>query len=410
MEGTGSSARFTNKKIAVLQAGGPTAVLNGSLFGLLSEIKRLDGSMAVYGIQQGLMGLVNNRMFQLDNQQSYDWLKVQPGAALGSGRMAVSPEQLETGINHLKKADIHTVALLGGNGTMLAGSSLLDIAQHMGYELQVIGIPKTVDNDIVGTDHTPGFPSAANFVAHAVRDLAADLKAMRNFEQVRIIETMGRNVGWLTAASTFFKEKAEDAPHLVYIPETAFDLPGMLSAVSDVQAKIGYCVIVVSEGLRQDKGRPFAMRGINKAGSGQGGMALGGVGAVLAETVGRELGLACRYENLGMIQRCASFAVSETDRTEAILLGARAAQHIKDGNNGLMVAIDRLSDQPYDWTIKSIPLNQAAGSERELDSRFVSSAGFIDPSYRQWLLPFISGTQSSSPGTYSSFTEMERHA
>nr|WP_165972072.1 diphosphate--fructose-6-phosphate 1-phosphotransferase [Paenibacillus piri] len=406
MELTGSWTRYS-KKIAVIQAGGPTAVLNSSLYGFLKEIVRMDRRTNVIGVHQGLSGLVNGDFFRLDMRQPLDWLKYQPGAVLGSGRMALSDTDLEIGVKQLKKADIHVVVLIGGNGTMWACSRLVSKAQEIGYGLQVIGIPKTVDNDIAGIDHTPGFPSAANFVAHAVRDLSIDLKAMKNFEQVRIIETMGRNVGWLTAASAFFKKQEEDGPHLVYVPEKPFDINEMISAVSDIQARLGYCVVVVSEGLKGESGQPIMMDGINGLKQNAGKKALGGVGSVLREAVSNELGLACRYENLGILQRCASFAVSKLDRIEAMVLGERAAQLIFQGESGCMVGIERLSEQPYSWDIRKIAFDKVAGLERELDSAYTNVTGTIDPSYRQWLSPFMSEAKSYKSLKTLSLLDME---
>lgn len=380
----------TNKKIAVIQSGGPTAVLNGSLYGLLQEIARSDEKASVIGVRQGMEGLVNGDFFNLNMRQSFDWLQYQPGAVLGAGRKALTDDDFATGVQHLRHADIRAVVLLGGNGTMAAGDKLAAKAKEMGYELQVIGIPKTVDNDIVGTDHTPGFPSAAKFVAHAVRDLSTDLLAMKNFEHVRVIETMGRNVGWLTAASMYYKEKPEDGPHLVYVPEQRFDPEALLHAVSDIQKQLGYCVVVVSEGLKGKDGRPIMMNGMKQQSQSK---ALGGVGSVIAESVSSQLGLACRYENLGIMQRCATFAVSETDRLEAAALGMKAARLVFHGESGLMVRIERLSDQPYNWDIRHAAFAAVAGRERELDSKYAAASGTIDPSYRSWLAPFMDETK-----------------
>jgi 6-phosphofructokinase 1 len=209
---------------------------------------------------------------------------------------------------------------------------------------------------------------------------------MKNFEHVRIIETMGRNVGWLTAASTFFKEDPDDGPHLVYVPETPFVIEEMLDAVSNIQSRLGYCVVVVSEGLKMKDDCPIMMNGVKqKAGS----KSLGGVGSILAECVSERLGLASRYENLGILQRCATFAISELDRIEAVALGVKAAQLLMRGESEFMVQINRLSSQPYRWEIRRIPFAEVAGLERSLDSKYLSVVGKIDPSYRQWLSPFM---------------------
>jgi len=381
------------QKIAILQAGGPTAVLNCSLYGLLKEIYRCNENAEIFGVRNGMAGLATGDWYPIDRLQPLEWLRFVPGAALGSGRKPLSDDDFETAILKLKQADIHTVALLGGNGTMWSCSRLSRMAEEIGYDLQVVGIPKTVDNDLTGMDHTPGFPSAAKFVAYAVRDLSTDLAAMKNFEQVRVIETMGRNVGWLAASAVYFKERPEDAPHLTYVPEVSFHLEDMLKKVADIQSQLGYCVIVVSEGLKGKDGRPIMMKGITAGGSAQP-KALGGVGSVLADAINANLGLSCRYENLGILQRCASFHVSELDRIEAEALGTRGAQMIFRGEHGLMVGIQRVSDVPYQWEIREMSFDGIGGRERELEQRYISSAGRIDPSYRTWLEPFMGPTIS----------------
>lgn len=376
------------RKIAVVQAGGPTAVLNCSLYGLLKSIGRRDRCAEIVGVRNGVAGLVAGDWFVIDGERNLDWLKQVPGAALGSGRKPITEDELERIVRRLKQADIRTLVMLGGNGTMWVCGRLSGKAEELGCDLQVIGIPKTVDNDLMEVDHTPGFPSAAKFVAHAVRDISIDLAAMANFEQVRVIETMGRNAGWLTAAASYFKRRAEDAPHLVYVPESNFSMDHMLSEAADIQARLGYCVIVVSEGIRGEDGQPLSMKGISQ-GTQSPARALGGAGALLADAVSKRLGLNCRYDNLGILQRCSSFAVSETDRLEAEALGERAASLIFNGERNKMVGIRRLSDEPYEWTISEIDFKLVGGRERPLDARYVRKPGLIDPSYQRWLSPFI---------------------
>jgi 6-phosphofructokinase len=384
-----------HKKIAIAQVGGPTAVINCSLYGFLQEVEVRGGSSCeVFAIQEGMSGLVEGSIFPLKWGTSLDWLRKQPGAALGAGRRVLTPEDTELALAQLRKHDIHSLVLAGGNGTMWAAQQLLLKAKQSGYELHVIGIPKTVDNDIMETDHTPGFPSAAKFVAHAVRDLSADLASMKNFEQIRVVETMGRNVGWLTAAAAYFKEKSEDAPHLIYVPELPFDRNEMIVRVKEIQSQIGYCLVVVSEGLKDNKGQPIMSNGINNSlSNGQGLKALGGVGSHIAEIVSNELGLACRYENLGILQRCASQSVSDQDQMEAEAVGRKAAQLVFREQSGLMVTLIRSEQAEYGWKTGDVPFEKVAGIERSLDPRYIWERGSIADSYREWLRPFI-GTSS----------------
>ncbi|GIP31558.1 diphosphate--fructose-6-phosphate 1-phosphotransferase [Paenibacillus sp. J2TS4] len=381
-------------RVAIAQVGGPTAVINCSLLGFVNELREQfqgeENRLELFGVVDGMSGLCEGRFFKLDTRHSFEWLKDQPGAALGAGRKALSQEDLLSCLESLRRHDIRALALAGGNGTMWACRSIEQAAKELGYELQVIGIPKTVDNDIRVTDHTPGFPSAAKFVAHAIRDIWADLQSMRNFEQVRVIETMGRNVGWLSAASGYFKEKEEDAPHLIYIPEKPFDFERMVKEVKDVYEELGCCLVVASEGLKDADGQPIRAQGIaNGKKNGQGLQALGGIGSTIAETISKELGLACRYENLGILQRCASFAVSQQDQIEAEAVGRRAASLLLEGASGCMVTIVRLSDQPYRWDVDSAPFDEVAGIERNFDPLDLSAGGRISERHKAWLKPFI---------------------
>jgi 6-phosphofructokinase 1 len=379
------------KRIAIAQAGGPTAVINCSLLGFLKCAATWPEPPDVFGVAEGMAGLVEGRLYPLQERQPLDWLRVQPGAALGAGRKMLTDDDFAAAVDQLRRRDIHLLALTGGNGTMWACRQLAFKARELGYELQVVGIPKTVDNDLMGTDHTPGFPSAARFVAHAVRDLAADLASMRNFEQVRVVETMGRNVGWLTAASAYYKNDEDDAPHLLYLPETTFDLEAAVASVEAVYRRLGYCLMVVSEGLKDRYGRPISAQGISGGRvKGKGQQALGGIGSVVVEILSKELGLACRYENLGILQRCDSLSASPEDRNEAEIVGARAAELLLRGQGGVMITIERAaSTSEYRWTTGSVPLERVAGMERALDAEFLDASGGVSDLYREWLRPLI---------------------
>lgn len=389
----GGSAGHSRRNIAIAQMGGPTAILNCSLHGFMKEVQRLDPAAVVTGVFEGMTGLVEGHLKPLDLDRSYEWLKLTPGAALGAGRKQVTEADLDACIRHLRSNRIHALVMAGGNGTMLACQKLAEKAKELNYELQIIGIPKTVDNDLMETDHSPGFASAAKYVAHAVRDLSVDLASMKSFEQVRVIETMGRNAGWLAAASTYFNGSEADAPHLVYLPEWPFDLNHMLAQVEQQCLRNGYCVVVVGEGLKDRNGQPVLQQkqaapiGPQPARTPR---LLGGEGAELARAIRDQLGRTARYENLGILQRCASFLVSGQDKLEAEEAGKAAARLVFDGLSELMVTIDRLSDEPYRFGIGHVPLAKVAGVERLLDARFISGSGGIHDSFRRWLHPLVS--------------------
>lgn len=247
----------------------------------------------------------------------------------------------------------------------------------MDYELSVLGVPKTVDNDLAETDHAPGFGSAARFVASMVRDSGKDLSAMRNFESVRVIETMGRNVGWLALSSTYFKRKPVEPPHLVYVPESSFGREAFLEAVHEAERNFGYVVVVVSEGLVPPKNghldEPL----------------LGGVSRDLAALIVEELGLPARGELLGMGQRSYSLAASAQDRQEAWYLGRRAVEAIHRGESGNMLTLVRTLSPRYEYEVRSVPFERVAGVERALPKEWTGRPDEIHESFQKWLGPLI---------------------
>jgi len=367
------------RKVAIGQAGGPTAVLNASLVGL---VEGLYGNSEIYPVRDGYQGLVERKYGQL-NQSGYEWVKqhdVVPGACLGAGRYDFSPDLMERALNQLKQDDIHTLAFIGGNGTMAALQRMEDMARHMGYELQTIGVPKTVDNDLCETDHAPGFASAARYVMLSVRNIVKDLEAMRNFEQVRIIETMGRNAGWLALSSGYLRSSDQDGPQHIYIPEIAVSSEEFLKRVGETVKANGTATIVVSEG--------FSFAGEDKVERNivNGRQILGGISSRMEQLIRDQFGYNVRSENLGMNQRSASYAVSLQDRQEAYEVGRKAALYIKQDLSGHMVNIQRQVAKCYNYTIGQVPLEQVVRSgERLLPAAYLASL----PEYYDWLGPIL---------------------
>lgn len=375
-------------KVAVGQAGGPTAVINASLLGFIDAIK---ADYRVYGIVNAFQGLAQDRMIEIDEAVygKLDLYRHLPGAVLGSGRWAMTKDDYLAAVENLKRHDIHHVVLIGGNGTMLACRELSRTAAECGYELAVIGIPKTVDNDLMETDHTPGYGSAARYVASSVRDIGEDLKSMKNFEKVRIIETMGRNVGWLTAASMLLKESEEQPPHLICIPERPFVLDRFLQDVEEIVKQIGYALVVISEGVRDRSGRVLSQLTLHPETSGT---VLGGASRFLAEKVSRELSLPSRAELLGMNQRCFNALVSDVDRKEAEAIGREAAALLRNGEGERMVTLVRedRGSGAYRCRFGSCSLDAVAGKERLLPRDAVSECGtYISPAFKAWLRPLV---------------------
>lgn len=373
-------------RVAIGQAGGPTAVINASLWGFILEaVHHFDVSLVLNGFQ----GLVEDQIVPLSSQ-FYEQLSAYqdiPGSCLGSGRWKLSGEDFPLAIRHLKEKDIHYLVMIGGNGTMDGCRELKKTADDLNYELAVIGIPKTVDNDLQHTDHSPGYGSAAKYVGLAVRDIAADLKSMKNFESVRIIETMGRHVGWLAAASALVKQHDEDPPHLIYIPEKPFDQEAFLRDVSETVKQYGYATVVVSEGLCDRNGNVLSQLPIGQTLNRQ---VLGGVSQYIAQLVIDELGLFSRAENLGMIQRSSRLARSSQDYREATAIGRQAAQWLKEGKVGIMLTIEREAavQEEYRFRIGSCPIERVAGEERPIPPHFLGERG-VNSSFIEWLRPLV---------------------
>lgn len=385
---------MTRVKVAIGQAGAGTTVVNASLFGFLEEAL---SDHEVYGIVNGLQGLDEDTLILLTEAlvDRHCEAALAPGAWLGAGRWPADEEDFAGYVANLKERDVHRLVLIGGNGTMWSCLQLERAAARMGYELAVLGIPKTVDNDLAGTDHAPGFGSAARFVATMARDVGRDLAAVRNFEDVRVLETMGRNVGWLALSSGYLKRKPEDPPHLIYVPERGFDRETFLDEIKETHHDHGYAVAFVSEGL-PSHGTDNHMSSPN----------LGGVARELAVLVSEELGLVARGELLGMGQRSYSLAVSGRDRDEARMLGAEAARALRDGAAGVMLGLCRISSSPYEVQVRRVPFGRIAGIERPLPEEWLLPAGEVHEEFQDWLRPLVGEDLAPLPAGLSE--EVER--
>lgn len=377
------------EKIAIGQAGAGTAVVNASLFGFLEEAV---SDHEVYGVINGLQGLYEDHLASITSSvvDRYRSAASAPGAWLGAGRWPANEEDFDNCVANLKKRDIHRLVLIGGNGTMWSCLQLEQAAAKAGYELAILGVPKTVDNDLMGTDHAPGFGSAARFVATITRDIGRDLYAVRNFESVRVLETMGRNVGWLALSSGYLKRESQDPPHLIYLPEQAFSQETFLHDVEETYHTYGYAVVVVSEGI-PSHGTDNHLDSPN----------LGGVAGELSDLVSKELGLPARGESLGMGQRSYSLSVSEGDRQEARMLGAEAVSRLRAGYSGTMLGLARVSTVPYEVEIRSVPFDQVAGIERRLPEEWLVSPREMNEAFRSWLEPLIGDDLLPYPASFS---------
>lgn len=375
------------KKVAIGQAGGPTAVINATLAGFVNEVKR-DHSLLF--IQNGYEGLAHGKYLDGDDEMLHriDLHRDIPGACLGSGRFPLTDEHIEKGVRLLQAQGVNVLVFIGGNGTMEALAKVEAEARRQNFMLQVIGLPKTVDNDLGGTDHAPGFGSSARYVAQATRDMSRDLASMQNFEKVRVLETMGRNAGWLAAASGFLQEYEEEGPHFIGIPERPIQSEWLLDNVNTALNRFGYATVVVSEGVRFGKAGQVARENV------AGRKVLGGISSEIASYLKSELKVMTRAELLGMNQRSFSAVVSNVDRDEAYRVGRAGAEWIREGVSNVMVSIQRNSHSRYSVRIVPIRLQKVvAAGERVMPDKFIEDR----PAYYEWLQPLIGENITAYP-------------
>jgi 6-phosphofructokinase 1 len=379
-------------KAAIAQGGGPTAVINASLFGAVQELVASGEDARVWGAEGGIAGVLRERWLDLNRPDAARWAEIAnaPGAALGSCRKMLSAEEAEAAVRILKSADIRYFFYIGGNDSMDTAMKMARAAESLRYELHVAGIPKTVDNDLPGTDHCPGFGSAARYFAQTAIDLGTDIRSLP--PPVTILETMGRNTGWLAAATIAARAEEDDAPHLIYVPEAPLAADRFLEDVQAVYDRLGWVVVAVSEGVTDEKGESWSTAGGGVAVDGFGHPLPGDVAANLASAVKNRLGLRARSEKPGLCGRACSLMVSPVDRAEAEAVGRFAATRALAGSTGFMASIERTSSRPYAAGCRCVPLADVANVEKFLPAGYVAERGNdIEESYREYVEPLLGG-------------------
>lgn len=386
-----STQNLPNGVLVVGQSGGPTAVMNASLASIIQEAQRRPEIITkIYGLVHGIEGALKEEFIDLTNLSADELKQLEntPGAVLGSTRHKLTDAEFERVLDVFQKYDVRYFVYIGGNGSMWVCNHLGELAEKRGYDLRVAGVPKTVDNDLVGTDFSPGYPSAARFMALVARDAGRDLEAMATFDDVVILESMGRNTGWLAAASALLKQNDDEAPHLVYVPEIPFDEDRFLDDVSGVHQRLGYCFVTVAEGLRDADGNFIGLSAAHKDSLGRPILHLSnGVGAYLAGWVRERLGLQTRCLRPGLIGRSLSACVSELDRKAAAGAGRMAiVGFLHERINRFMVVL-RERD-----AIQFMPLAEIHSREKPLPRRFMNDVGnMVTPEFYIFTLPLIGG-------------------
>lgn len=379
----------------IAQSGGPTAVINSSVCGAIQTwLAAADKPGTIYAAISGIKGFLDEDMIDMAAQPAanIEGLKWTPGAGLFSCRYKVSEDEYPRLVEICQKYNIRYFFYNGGNDSMDTCHKMSLAAERLGYEMRVIGIPKTVDNDLPITDHCPGYASAAKYLAATVMETGIDLASVATKNKVCIIEAMGRNAGWLTAAAALAKRTAEDAPHLVYLPEVPFDTEQFLADVQAVYERLGYCFVAVSEGIVDKDGNYIAADGKVDA---FGHVQLSGAGETLKNLVEQRLGLKARCNTLGTAQRSAGHYASKTDADEAYATGKRAVELAFAGKTGVMITLDRQPGAEYRCTLGEAPLSAVANVEKKVPREWINAAGnYVTDDFIQYARPLIEGTMA----------------
>jgi 6-phosphofructokinase 1 len=379
-------------KILVAQGGGPTAVINQSLVGVVLEARRHRGVECVYGARHGVRGIVNEDLVDLTQETSHnlELVAATPSSALGSTRDKPDEAYCREIFKVLQAHQIGQFFYIGGNDSSDTVRIVSEQAQAANYALRCIHIPKTIDNDLVGNDHTPGFPSAARFVAQAFAGANLDNAALPG---VYVGVVMGRHAGFLTAASALGKKFDDDGPHLIYVPERTFDLAQFLADVQATYDRLGRCVIAVSEGIHDAAGRPIITTlAKDMEFDAHGNLQLSGTGALadlLCEEIKRKLGIKrVRGDTFGYLQRSFIGCVSDVDQREAREVGEKAVQYAMWGGRDGSVAIQRTGYYAADYTL--LPLEAVAGKTRTMEDAFLDARGTgVTDAFRLYLRPLL---------------------
>ncbi len=380
------------------QSGGVTAVINVTAAAVIETARQHRQQIGkVLAGQNGIIGALNEALIDtsLLSAEKLAGLRHTPGGAFGSCRYKLKDLQQHRAhyqrlIEVFRAHDIGYFFYNGGGDSADTCLKVSQLASQMDYPLRAIHIPKTVDNDLPLTDNCPGFGSVAKYVATSIREASLDVASMaKTSTKVFILEVMGRHAGWITAACGLASETPEQGPLLLLFPERRFDQADFLQKVQACVAQYGYCVIAVSEGLRDNEGRFLSETGLTDA---FGHAQLGGVAPVLAQSLPAQRGLKCHGAVAEYLQRATRHIASATDVAQADALGKAAVELALAGHNGVMPGICRLSDAPYRWEIRPQELEQIANMEKPLPADFISADGYsITPACRAYLTPLIQG-------------------
>ena len=376
------------------QSGGPTSVINSSLAGVIDSAGQFDGVERLFGMRFGIEGFMAQEFVDLSSQSKevIEGLKTTPSSALGSCRHKLQEEDLPKILGIIKKHDIRYFFLIGGNDTMDTVHRVEKYAEANGYEMIGVGIPKTVDNDLFGTDHTPGFASAARYMALSVMQAGVLTRDMQKVDQFVVYQCIGREAGWLVGATAAGKSNPEDAPHIMCLPERAFDKDRFLAEVNKCYDAYGFVSVVCGEGITYTDGTPVsASQTKDKFNNVEFG-AMGGTSAAMAihKMISEEFGFRGEFQITESLPMCAADRAVQLDIDEAYMCGNAAVELAKNGQSGLMVTLEREVGDKYKCRAGTATLRDVAVKAKPMPDEYINGQGnFVTDAFLQYVRPLV---------------------
>ncbi len=402
---------MTQGNLLYAQSGGVTAVINATACAVIQACQRK--RVGVFGARNGIIGALREELIDVgkEDKAQIAALRHTPGGAFGSCRFKLkSPEthraHYDRLIEVLRAHDIRYFLYNGGNDSADTSLKISELCRSIGYPLNVIGVPKTVDNDLPVTDSCPGFGSVAKYTAVSVLEASLDVESMcESSTKVFVMEVMGRHAGWIAAAAGLAGKKADDPPHIILFPEVPFDQSKFLAKVQATVQRVGYCTVVVSEGVKNPDGKFLAEAGTVDA---FGHTQLGGVGPLIAQLVKEKLGYKYHWAVPDYLQRSARHLASKSDVEQAYAVGKAAVEYALAGKTGVMPVIKRTAGTPFKWKIVEVPITQVANIEKKLPDNYITADGFgITAAARRYFEPLIRG-EDTPP--YDRMTGLPKYA
>lgn len=373
------------------QSGGATAVINASLVGAFKEALKDERIEGIYGMRYGVQGLLEENIIDLRQQPTSIWSQLlsTPSAALGTCRYKLKDEDPARIIDMFRRYNIRYLLYIGGNDSADTAHKVAEAAQQLNYELYAISIPKTIDNDLPFTDHCPGYGSAARFLAMATMDSTMNTISIPSHYPVKVIETMGRDAGWLTASTALGKRDDVDPPHILLLPEQPFNKERYLEQVEAVYRRIGYVVVATAEAVQDEKGQSLGSAGQVGNDAFQHPL-LSGAAQFLVELVKQHLQLRARFDKPGDLQRMASNAISSVDWDEAYLVGRMAVRAVMNGESDKMVALIRQTTPSYSCTTELVELAKVANRQKLMPDEYLNAdKTMVTQAFYDYALPLI---------------------